>query len=653
MTFSITSPYMLDTMWAIPLYPLVAFAIIVLGRWAKIITLKAMTAGLVITSTLLGLVHTLMACWVFKEESFFTPVITHSWKWLAIGPLNLQLGLHLDASTFVMLLVVTTVSVLIQLYTHGYMDHDKGYHRFYAYLTLFNFSMLSLVLSGNLFQMYIFWELVGVSSYLLIGFWTYRPSAGAAATKAFLMNRVGDFGLLLGILMFLYYSFQGWLMHPEVPLLSFSAMPQAGEFVLRNAGPFVFTVICLLIFMGPVAKSAQLPLHTWLPDAMEGPTPISALIHAATMVAAGVYLISRMYPVFSLSPQAMTVIAWVGALTALVAATIALTQYDIKKALAYSTMSQLGYMVMAMGIGAVGAGLFHLVTHAYFKAMLFLCSGSVIHGCHEEQDMRRMGGLFKFMPITAITYLIGTMAITGFLPFLSGFWSKDEIIASAFAHQPILFLLALTTAGLTSFYMYRTYFLTFTGSYRGEAHPHESQWPMWVPLVVLAVPSIALGGFLSGFVPGVPSFEMLLHPELLHHPHGAHEHTPNFLVMGVSMLVALGGFLLAWITYGRLKLFSPDWLIRQGRPVYELLTNKWYFDALYSGIARCIYLPFAELSAWFDRTVVDGMVTLTSDTVNLSADGLRRLQSGRIQTYLLLVVAAVMALTLWVLLGQA
>jgi NAD(P)H-quinone oxidoreductase subunit 5 len=535
-----------------------------------------------------------------------------------------------------MLLVVTSVSLLIQIYTHGYMSHDSGYSRFYAYLALFNFSMLSLVLSSNLFQMYVFWEMVGVSSYLLIGFWFTRPSAAAAAMKAFLMNRVGDFGLLIGILTLLYFTWNTW----SGPILSFTGMADAAQIALDAAGPTAFAIMCLLIFMGPMAKSAQLPLHTWLPDAMEGPTPISALIHAATMVAAGVFLIARMYPVFTLSPVAMTVIAWIGVLTAFVAATIALTQVDIKKALAYSTMSQLGYMVMAMGIGAYTAGLFHLMTHAFFKAMLFLCSGSVIHGCHDEQDMRKMGGLRKLMPWTHLTYLIGTIAITGVLPF-SGFWSKDEILGSAFNTNMIFFGIALLTAGMTAFYMFRTYFLTFTGEYRGHAHPHESPKVMTLPLAILAIPSIAVGALLSGLVPGVSGFGQLVY-------FGAHPHHEalNLTAMALSVTIALLGTLVAFLMYGKAKVIDSERIANAFRPLYTLSWNKWYFDDLYNGIAKSLYLPFASISAWFDRTVIDGIVGLTANSVSAGGGALRAIQNGRVQSYLVIFFAAIVVLAL-------
>jgi NAD(P)H-quinone oxidoreductase subunit 5 len=387
-------------------------------------------------------------------------------EWASAGDFHLSMGYTVDHLAALMLVIVTTVAFLVMIYTDGYMAHDPSYVRFYAYLSLFTSSMLGLVISPNLVQVYIFWELVGMCSYLLIGFWYDRKAAADACQKAFVTNRVGDFGLLLGILG-LYWATRSF----DFEVIGDRLQQLVESGALSGA---VAALFAILVFLGPVAKSAQVPLHVWLPDAMEGPTPISALIHAATMVAAGVFLIARMFPVFEDIPTVMTVIAWTGTATAFIGATIAITQNDIKKGLAYSTMSQLGYMVMGMGVGGYAAGMFHLMTHAYFKAMLFLCSGSVIHGMegvvgHDPayaQDMRMMGGLRKFMPITAITFLIGTLAISGIPPF-AGFWSKDEIIGLTYEANPAMWFIAWITAGITAFYMFRMYFSTFEGAFRG------------------------------------------------------------------------------------------------------------------------------------------------------------------------------------------
>jgi len=402
-----------ENAWLIALLPLLAFILIILDRvcerleYTCIFPKKELTAYLVIGATSLGLIQAFIL--FLGTLGINNPLYEYNFNWLTAGTFKLSFGWLVDNLSVTLLLVVTSVSLLIQVYTMGYMEHDPGYRKFFAYLALFNFSMIGLVLSTNLFQIYIFWELVGLCSYLLIGFWLDRPSAAKAAKKAFVMNRIGDSLLLIGIVGFLYFSYQYWV-SANITFLSFTHLGSAVGEVLIAAGPVVFAIIAICIFFGAIAKSAQFPLHTWLPDAMEGPTPISALIHAATMVAAGVYLVARVYPIFEASPAALNFIAWIGAITVFITATIAVTQVDIKRVLAYSTCSQLGYMIMAMGLGAYSAGLFHLTTHAYFKAMLFLCSGAIIHGLSGEQDMRFMGGLRKHMPITAWTFLIGAVS---------------------------------------------------------------------------------------------------------------------------------------------------------------------------------------------------------------------------------------------------
>jgi NAD(P)H-quinone oxidoreductase subunit 5 len=463
-----------DYAWLIPVFPLAGAMLVGLG----LISLNKFTNGLrevnaVLIISLMGAAMALSFA-ILASQFQGHPTYNYSFEWASAGNFHLSMGYTIDHLTSLMLVIVTTVAMLVMIYTHGYMAHDPGYVRFYAYLSLFSSSMLALVISPNLVQVYIFWELVGMCSYLLIGFWYDRKGAADACQKAFVTNRVGDFGLLLGMLG-LYWatgSFDFQIMGDRLQELVASGTISGGL-----AG-----LLAILVFMGPVAKSAQFPLHVWLPDAMEGPTPISALIHAATMVAAGVFLIARMYPVFDQIPAAMDTIAWTGATTAFLGASIAITQNDIKKGLAYSTMSQLGYMVMAMGVGAYSAGLFHLMTHAYFKAMMFLGSGSVIHGMEDvvghnpvlAQDMRLMGGLRKHMPITAGTFFVGTLAISGIPPF-AGFWSKDEILGATYASNPLLWVVGFATAGITAFYMFRMYFSTFEGSFRGNDKKIQSQ----------------------------------------------------------------------------------------------------------------------------------------------------------------------------------
>ncbi len=654
--------WLTENVWMVPLYPLAAFFLIVLIRaftWnaedesvrkgtrtlSMLLTIAATLAGLIHTVPLVG---ALLAGTLERTE--------FNYPWIQAGAFQLSIGYLVDSMSVMMLLVVTFISLFIQIYTHGYMKHDPGYCKFYAYLALFNFSMLGLVLATNLFQMYIFWELVGVSSYLLIGFWFTKPSAAAAAVKAFLMNRVGDFGLLIGILGLLVFTYGWWQQHADqYVLLSFEGIaalaPEVGLFIPVAT----LTLISILIFMGPMAKSAQVPLHTWLPDAMEGPTPISALIHAATMVAAGVYLVGRVFPLFEMSSTAMAVIAVIGTITAVIAATIAIVQVDIKKALAYSTCSQLGFMVAAMGCGAFAAGLFHLFTHAFFKAMLFLCSGSVIHACEDEQDMRKMGGLFRKLPVTGATYLIGCVAISG-LFWTSGFWSKEEILIGAVDFSPAIFWTLAVTAGLTAFYMFRSFFMTFGGQYRGETHVHREDPVMWVPLAVLAVPSLAIGYLLTGtdlLGVHIPAFgDMIVPPGVEGGAHHAAEHhaaagaLSHEAIALISMALGYGGAVLAWLMYaGPLKAL-PERVRRMASPLYIFFTRKWYFDELYGAFVRRVYLVFAEGSAAFDKGIIDGLVNFTGHSVMGTGAALRQLQTGRAQTYVAVIFFGVVVLSL-------
>lgn len=618
-------------------------------------------------------------------------------EWASAGDFHLSMGYTVDHLTALMLVIVTTVAFLVMIYTDGYMAHDPSYVRFYAYLSLFTSSMLGLVVSPNLVQVYIFWELVGMCSYLLIGFWYDRKAAADACQKAFVTNRVGDFGLLLGMLG-LYWATRSFDF--EVMGDRLQQLVESGA--LSGALAALFAV---LVFLGPVAKSAQVPLHVWLPDAMEGPTPISALIHAATMVAAGVFLIARMFPVFEDIPTAMSVIAWTGTATAFIGATIAITQNDIKKGLAYSTMSQLGYMVMGMGVGGYAAGMFHLMTHAYFKAMLFLCSGSVIHGMegvvgHDPayaQDMRMMGGLRKFMPITAVTFLIGTLAICGIPPF-AGFWSKDEIIGLTYGANPAMWFIAWITAGITAFYMFRMYFSTFEGPFRGtdtsirkiiqleqlqemglsigpgamnpqeltldathdhesgehdshEHHhsttPHESPVSMTLPLMLLAIPSVLIG--LVG-TPFANYFEAFIHPpeevfDLAEE--AAHFDLSEFLLMGGSSVgISLIGITLATLMYLRKKI-DPAAIAARIPALYQLSKNKWYFDDIYYNVFVLGSRRLARQVLEVDYKVVDGVVNLAGLVTLLTGEVLKYFENGRAQFYALIVFAAVLGLVIF------
>ncbi len=672
--------------WLIPLLPLAGAMLVGLGLISfsnATNRLRQINAVFIISLLGAAMVLSFALLWsqIHGHETF-----TRTFEWAAAGSFHLAMGYTIDHLTALMLVVVTTVAFLVMIYTDGYMAHDPGYVRFYAYLSLFSSSMLGLVISPNLVQIYIFWELVGMCSYLLIGFWFDRKAAADACQKAFVTNRVGDFGLLLGMLG-LYWatgSFEFEVMGDRLQELVTSGALSAG----------LAALFAVLVFLGPVAKSAQFPLHVWLPDAMEGPTPISALIHAATMVAAGVFLVARMYPVFADIPVAMNTIAWTGAFTAFLGASIAITQNDIKKGLAYSTISQLGYMVMAMGIGAYSAGLFHLMTHAFFKAMLFLCSGSVIHGMeavvgHDPvlaQDMRLMGNLRKYMPMTHLTFLVGTLAICGIPPF-AGFWSKDEILGSAFFANPALWFIGWLTAGITAFYMFRMYFLTFGGEFRGndmairaslkaeagvapqpafgpgamnvkeleseEAHdthgehhssePHESPLTMTLPLLILAVPSIFIGWLGR---PWANSFEEFIYPptetaaEAV--AEAAHFEWSEFLIMaGNSVGIALIGITLASLMYSR-KVINPGAIASKIKPLYNFSLNKWYLNDIYEvafvkGLRR-----LARQIMEVDYRVVDGAVNLTGLAAIVSGEGLKYLENGRAQFYALIIFAAVL-----------
>lgn len=565
-------------------------------------------------------------------------------RWLTTGSLDLMIGWSVDNLSVLMLVVVTFVSLLVQIYSIEYMAHEDGIPRYFGSLSLFTFSMLLLVLADNLLVLYAGWELVGVSSYLLIGFFTFKPEAAAAAKKAFLVNRVGDLGFLIGIMIL-------FLVTGQLGLDEIAKTVALGKI----PGP-ILAVACLLLFCGPIGKSAQFPLHVWLPDAMEGPTPVSALIHAATMVAAGVYFVAKVMGIFAQATTplfghflVLDAVAWIGAITALLAAAIAVTQMDIKRVLAYSTVSQLGFMMMALGmytltdgkIIPVGytAAIFHLFTHAFFKAMLFLCSGSVIHAVHTN-DMQLMGGLRRYLPVTAITCLIGTASISGFPFITAGFWSKDEILLAMWeAHSP-LFVVAALAATLTAFYMFRLYFMTFEGEYRGDSHhlPHESGWCIKLPLIILAVPSIA-----AGFL-GTP-WKNLFH-DFIHFSAGAGAHAVeahhglNLAVVGVSLAVFLIGTITAWVMYGKSGSTLPQQWAEKFKPLYQSSLNRFYFDELYLWGVKWLVMGAAKVSYFVDKFVIDGLLVngLGLFTIG-SSEGLKYTQSGKIQQYVLALVS--------------
>ena len=561
--------------------------------------------------------------------------------WIPADNFVVNVGFVVDALTASLLIVVTTIGLLVHVYSIGYMSHDPGYWRFFAYLNLFMFSMLLLVLAGNFLVVFVAWELVGLCSYLLIGFWYRKRSAALAAKKAFIVNRVGDVGFILGIM--LIFVSLGTLDIREV-------IARIGELDATT-----ITLIALLVFAGAMGKSAQFPLHVWLPDAMEGPTPVSALIHAATMVNAGVYLVARTNPIFAHAPSALVVVAAIGIFTAILAASIAMTQTDIKRVLAYSTLSQLGYMFAALGVGAWTAAIFHLMTHGFFKGLLFLGSGSVIHSVHEEQDMRRMGGLAEKIPITYVTMLIGSLAIAG-IPPLAGFFSKDEILGESlklgFAW---VWLIGFIVAGLTAFYMFRLMGLTFWGSFRGPREIwdkiHESPPIMTIPLILLAIPSVFLGMYL-GLPLGDSRITHWLEPifaegEAILHG-GAEE--PAYQLFGIdgvliiaSVTIATIGMILAWrlfgVQLGPIRMPSRPERVRELTArapfLYRASLNKWWFDDLYHLLFMVIGGRIAAAIWWFDREVIDGTVNAIGTGTIDAGRGLRQVQTGRVQNYAL------------------
>jgi len=602
-----------------------------------------------------------------------------------VGAFEVPWAFRLDPLSGMMILIITGIGLLIHLYSIAYMDHEPrgGYVRFFCYLNLFCFFMLTLVLGSTFLVMFVGWEGVGLCSYLLIGFWYHKQSAADAGKKAFIVNRIGDWGFVLGIFL-VFFTFG---------TLDFRAVAEAASHLPVEAGAMgVLSAICILLFIGAVGKSAQIPLYVWLPDAMEGPTPVSALIHAATMVTAGVYMVGRNAVLFTHAPMVMTIVATVGAVTALMAATIGLVQTDIKKVLAYSTVSQLGYMFLATGVGAFGAAAFHLMTHAFFKALLFLGSGSVIHAMNDEQDMRQMGNMKLYMPVTFVTMAVGSLAIAGIPPF-SGFFSKDEILYRTFLNSPWLWVLAVITAGMTAFYMFRLIFMTFFGQYRGPSWadaghgdhghawhgPHESPRLMTGPLGVLAV-----GAFAAGFV-GVPAalggsnaIEHFLEPSFVagaaHGDEGEHavahlSHAAELGLMVLSVLIAAGGIALAYHLYVRRPERSEQ-LAKNLAGAHRVLTNKYYVDELYNETAvkgtmagaRGLWTVdrrvvdgavngtgwFTRAASWIshviDKYVVDGLVNLIAWICAESSYVFRRVQTGLIQNYALATLFGVFAI---------
>ncbi|MGC5324962.1 NADH-quinone oxidoreductase subunit L [Brevibacillus sp. SYSU BS000544] len=618
--------------WLIPLFPLFAFILIVsFGRQLK--------EGSVFVGVLAIGISFIMAVMTFLER-FKEGAADYKFAvdWLQIGDTIVRMGFEVNQLNALMLVIVTFVSLLVQIYSKGYMHGDDRFPVFYQYLSLFTFSMLGLVISPNLLQVYIFWELVGVCSFLLVGFYFFKQEAKAAAKKAFIVTRIGDVGLFIGIALLFWWT--GSFEYSEI----FSAI-SAGRLE-----PWMITLCAILIFIGAMGKSGQFPLHTWLPDAMEGPTPVSALIHAATMVAAGVYLVAAAFPLFIASETALNVVAYVGGITAIFAASIGLTQRDIKRVLAYSTVSQLGYMMLALGAaGAAGyvAGTFHLMTHAFFKALLFLAAGSVIHAVH-TQDIFEMGGLWKKMPITAWTFLIGCLAIAGVPPF-AGFWSKEEILGAVYlADRMDLLWMAIIAAFFTAFYMFRLFFLTFVGKPRGHGHDkaHESPAVMTIPLMLLAVLAVVAGFFNTPFSP-------ILHHwlvegstgEAIASVFGQEEGHAAAWVQVMAILVSVLGILLAYLMYAKQSI-SRDMIARPMPWLYQLSFRKYYVDEIYHAVFVQPLKWFGWVLDLFDRYVVDGLVQLVAFIANTIGAVNARIQNGQMQTYGFVVLAGLVLLVI-------
>ncbi|MEW5701652.1 MAG: NADH-quinone oxidoreductase subunit L [Candidatus Zixiibacteriota bacterium] len=636
---------MLAYAWLIPVFPLVAMVAIMLVTHRN----RALSAGISITAVSLSFLW----AWAVALTVWGNPQPQRFYfDWLNLGPsMHVSIGILIDGLTAMMLIVVTTVALMVQIYSLGYMHGDKLFSRYYAYLSLFTMAMSTLVIADNFFLMFVSWELVGLASYLLIGFWFEKKSAADAGKKAFITTRLGDLGFIIGMLM-LYVGCE---------TLTFEGVFAAVESGTLQ-GAFL-TTAAIFLFMGAVGKSAQFPLHVWLPDAMEGPTPVSALIHAATMVVAGVYLVARSLTIFVAAPVAADVVAWIGIITSLMAASIGLVQNDIKRVLAYSTVSQLGYMIMALGLGGFTAGTFHLMTHAFFKALLFLAAGSVIHAVHSN-DIRDMGGLHAKMKTTSTTFLIAALAIAGIFP-LSGFWSKDEIVAATLG-RPVFTVLTLLVAFMTAFYMFRLYFLTFTGKPRDQHkfdHAHESPRTMTVPLIVLAVLSV-----ISGFI-GLPWLHKGFSTVVYHgHPHHGEFH---ILWAAIALAIGLSGIGLAYLMYYK-KSIDPERVRAAAGGVYTTLLNKYYFDEAYDVLFVRPYYAMCRGWFWFDQKIIDGLVNGFGDLgvlwgrvnkwfddtfVDGAVNGIgwltrgfgatiRYLQTGRVQNYAFIVFAALVVIWL-------
>ncbi|MBK9103732.1 MAG: NADH-quinone oxidoreductase subunit L [Saprospiraceae bacterium] len=618
----------------IPLLPLMGFLVNgLLGKYLP----KGSTGWIGSIAVLASFVCVLL---VFKDLGAAQTVQIDVFNWISFGKIDISFGLWIDSLTMIMLMVVTGVGFLIHLYSIGYMHGDAGFTRFFTYLNLFIFFMLLLVMGSNYLMIFIGWEGVGLCSYLLIGFWYKNDAYNDAAQKAFVMNRIGDLGFLLGMFFILFHF----------GTLDIQAVKELAPGLTANSTLLIG--ITMLLFVGAIGKSAQLPLFTWLPDAMAGPTPVSALIHAATMVTAGIYMVVRSNVLFAMAPTTLTFILWIGVATSVFAAVIGLKQNDIKKVLAYSTVSQLGLMFAALGLGAFSSGIFHLVTHAFFKALLFLGAGSVIHALHGEQDIRKMGGLKKLIPVTYLTFFLASLAISGF-PLLSGFFSKDEILAHAFEQNKLVWIILFASSMLTAFYMFRLVFLTFYNDFRGteetKHHIHESPWTMTLPLIILCVLSV-IGGLL-----GLPAVFKMTHwldtylasvtepsAALLHHGEPL-SHSIEIGLMAFAGLAAIAVIVFAYRKYVSLKAMPEEDNVLTGLP--KLISNKFYVDEIYeSQITKPVFRMSSWLGNFFDKKIVDQAVNSTADAMGTGGRSIRTLQSGNTGAYVFAMVIGMVIL---------
>src|SRR5712691_1329044 len=686
--------YFLDHLWLIPLFPLATAALMFFfGKRLPNIGVSVLCVGTVGLSFIYAAGAVVQLLTTYPEHRVAQQVM---FEWLTPGPLQMtgghllrfvaDWGFLLDPLSCVMVLVVTGVGFLIHVYSIGYMGHEGGYYRFFGYMNLFMFAMLTLVLANNMLLLFVGWEGVGLCSYLLIGFYFLKKSASDAGKKAFIVNRIGDAGFILGILLVagtletIRFTSQGLPDSADYSGILQALNGALDAHALASGAP-VLTAIALLLFVGAVGKSAQIPLYVWLPDAMEGPTPVSALIHAATMVTAGVYMVARMNAVYQLAPFAMDVVAIVGATTAIFAASMALVQNDIKKVLAYSTISQLGYMFLGLGVGAFAAGIFHLMTHAFFKALLFLGAGSVIHAMSGEQDLQKMGGLWNKIPATARTFAVATVAIAGIFP-LAGFFSKDEILGRAFDGHRSLWLIGFITAGLTAFYMFRLLFLAFFGYSRADEHVvkhvHESPPTMTVPLMVLAVFSV-IGGWIGWpqALGGSNRFEKFLEPVVSARGMVAgadalagHSNAKEYILMLASLSIAGAGIWLA-LQFYRTKKFAPELVASAWPLVYKLLFHKYYVDEIYDAlvvnrtkdlgtllglfdakvidgagvdVAGWLARFGSTLSMWWDKWVIDGLLNFGAKMTQLFSYPVRLLQTGMFSSYAMLILVGLVVL---------